>query len=117
MNIIGYVKWNIPTGQDRWRNATPISLGLSWLLTNRHRTLSGDRHRSFHHGVEGFLTSQLKTKTMGTKSSVNYIFEAKYFPSDVTIDQNPYHGLVVIILSTQYKRLWMGLLLLMRSNR
>lgn len=26
------------TGKDRWRSAIPISIGLSWLPTNRHRT-------------------------------------------------------------------------------
>ena len=36
-------KMIIPPGKDRWL-ATPISLGLSWSLTNRQRTWEGDRH-------------------------------------------------------------------------
>ena len=30
------VKFLLPPGKDRWRNATPISLGLSWSLTKPH---------------------------------------------------------------------------------
>ena len=30
---------NIPPGKDRWRNATPISLGLSWPLTKNPSNL------------------------------------------------------------------------------
>ena len=36
-------KMIIPPGKDPWL-ATPISLGLSWSLTNRQRTWEGDRH-------------------------------------------------------------------------
>ena len=55
---------SIPPGKDRWRNVTPISIGLSWPRKLFATELgSGDRHRSFHSVIkqEERMNSDMKT--------------------------------------------------------
>ena len=56
---------SIPPGKDRWRNVTPIRIGLlTWPRKLFATELgSGDRHRSFHSVIkqEERMNSDMKT--------------------------------------------------------
>ncbi len=54
-SIIELFKWIIAPGKDRWRNATTISLGLSWLLTICHQIWEWRCAIYFHHSVSFFV--------------------------------------------------------------
>ena len=54
-STIELFKWIIAPGKDRWRNATTISLGLSWLLTIRHQIWDWRCAIYFHHSVSLFV--------------------------------------------------------------